>query len=313
MTTGEIDAFLGKTEPPRDRFGRPMIKTPDGKTKAYTRCTTYVGALEDTFNLGQWQQRMVALGLAQRDDLLMAVGSLTASQQDKAELNRIVDAAREAAAASAGATIGTALHKMCERLDRGEKFAIPTAAKTDIAAYRDATKHLTWTRIEEMTVNDALEVAGTPDRIGSAPGQQARVYDLKTGSIDYGLGKIAMQLAMYARSEAYDVDLGTREPLDVDLDVATIIHLPAGQGTCELVDVDIRAGWEGVALAGQVRAWRKRKSFTPPQQTLVTLPDLIALATDEMSLRALWSKHNAEWNDELTALAKARLADLSAA
>jgi hypothetical protein len=313
MTTGEIDAFLGKSEPPRDRFGRPLIKTPEGKTKPYTRCTTYVGALEDTYNLGQWQQRMVALGLAQRDDLLMAVGSLSARPEDKAELNRIVDAAREAAAASAGATIGTALHKMCERLDRGEKFMVPTAAKADVEAYREATKRLRWLRIEEMTVHDGLEVAGTPDRIGGEQGALPRVYDIKTGSIDYGIGKIAMQLAMYARSEAYDVDLGTRAPLGVDLEVATIIHLPAGEGRCELVDVDIAAGWEGVQLAREVRAWRKRKDFTPPARDLVNLDDLIALAPDEASLRALWAKHIDQWQPSHTDAAKQRLAALALA
>jgi hypothetical protein len=309
MTTGEIDAFLGKTEPPRDRFGRPMVKTPEGRTKAYTRCTTYVGALEDTYNLGKWMQRMVALGLVMRDDLLLAAGSLTAA--DKGELDKICDAAREAAAASAGATIGTALHKMCERLDRGEKFMIPGPAKADIKAYQDATKGITWSRIEEFTVHDGLEIGGTPDRIGAAKGQRSRVYDIKTGSIEWGLAKIAMQLAVYARSEAYDVDLGTRSALDVDTHVATIIHLPAGEGRCELVDVDIEQGWEGVQLCTAVRAWRKRKSFAPAN--LPSLPDLIALADSELALRRLWAEHNHEWDESLTALAKERLAALATA
>jgi hypothetical protein len=311
MTTGEIDTFLGATEPPRDRWGRPLIKQPDGKNKAYTRCTTYVGALEDTYNLGLWQQRMVALGLAMRDDLMLAVASLTAENKD--DLNKLCDAAREAAAASSGATIGTALHKMCERLDRGEKFHIPAAAKPDLDAYRDATAHITWTAIETLVVHDGLEIAGTPDREGHAADVPTRVWDIKTGDIRYGLGKIAMQLAVYARSQQYDVETGARTDRPIDLDVATIIHLPAGQGRCELIDIDIAAGWEGVQLATAVRAWRKRKSFTPAQRTLVSLPDLIALAPDEMSLRALWAKHNAEWDDSLTALAKERLAALSAA
>lgn len=311
MTTGEIDAFLGKTEPPRDRWGRPVIKLADGGTKAYTRCTTYVGALEDTYNLGLWQQRMVALGLAQRDDLMLAVASLTAN--DKDDLNKLCEAAREAAAASSGATIGTALHKMCERLDRGEKFHIPQAAKADLDAYRKATEHITWTAVEALLVHDGLEVAGTPDREGHAPGIPTRVWDIKTGDIRYGLAKIAMQLAVYARSQQYDADLGTRTEREIDLDVATIIHLPAGKGECTLVDVDIAQGWEGVQLAGQVRAWRKRKDFTPTQQTVATLPDLIALAPTQEALRALWSAHTSEWDDSLTELAKQRLTALTAA
>jgi hypothetical protein len=308
--TREVE-FLGVGEIPRDRWGRPLIIPPGGgKPKPYTRATTFVGALEDTYNLGLWQQRMVALGLAQRDDLLLAVAALTAENKD--DLNKLCEAAREAAAASAGATIGTALHKMCERLDRGEKFVIPTAAKADIEAYKQATAGVRWTHIEELLVHDGLEVAGTPDRIGLDPTRAPlpQVYDIKTGSIDYGLAKIAMQLAMYARSQAYDVDLGTREPLEVDLSTAVIIHLPAGSGRCDLVPVDIAAGWEGVQLAREVRAWRKRKDFRP---TTVPLADRIAQAINAEQLRALWAAHSHEWTEELTALSRERIAALTAA
>lgn len=315
MTTGEIDAFLGATDVPRDRYGRPMVLTPEGKRKAYTRCTTFVGVLEDTFNLAKWQQRMVALGLAARDDLLLSV---SAHSDDKGELDKLCEAAKEAAAASSGATKGTALHRLCERLDSGEKVEIPTVAKADVAAYQRATKAVRWTHIERITVHDELEVAGTPDRIGIGPDGVARVYDIKTGSIEYGMGKIAMQLAMYAHSQVYDPDLGTRTPLAVDLERAVIIHLPAGEGLCALVEVDIAAGWEGVLLARLVRDWRKRKNLSWPYEPTAELPepsltDLIAAAPDEMSLRALWAAHNAEWNDQLTARAKQRLAALSAA
>lgn len=290
---------------PRDRWQRPLIKQPSGKAKAYTRCTTFVGCLEDTFNLAKWQQRMVALGLAARDDLLLSV---SAHSDDKTELDRICEAAREAAAASSAATTGTALHRICERLDRGEKVEVPTAAKADVVAYQAATKGIGWTHIENITVHDELQVAGTPDRIGIPPGGgTARVYDLKTGSIDYGMGKIAMQLAMYARSQAYDVDTGTRTPLDVDLERAVVIHLPAGSGTCELVEVDIAAGWEGVLLAAQVRAWRARKNlFRPLSGASASIADLIAQATNAEELRALWFTHADRWTDEHTALAKAR-------
>src|SRR5689334_2925212 len=61
---------------PRDRWQRPLVVPPKGgKPVAYTRCTTFVGCLEDTFNLSRWQQRMVALGLNDRPDLLLAVAA----------------------------------------------------------------------------------------------------------------------------------------------------------------------------------------------------------------------------------------------
>lgn len=310
MTTGDLDVFAA-TAVPRDRWQRPLIKQEGGKPKPYTRCTTFVGCLEDTFNLAKWQQRMVALGLASRSDLLLSV---SAHSDDKAELDRICEAAKEAAAASSAATTGTALHRICERIDNGEKVEVPAAAKADVAAYQRATKGIRWTHIERITVHDGLQVAGTPDRIGVPADGKAMVYDLKTGSIEYGMGKIAMQLALYARSAVYDVETGARIPLDVDLDRAVVIHLPAGSGTCELVEVDIAAGWEGVLLAQQVRAWRTRKGLSRPLGAAPrSIADLIAAATDEMALRRLWAEHNAEWNDELTALAKQRLAALSAA
>lgn len=304
-------------EVPRDRWGRPLIKpVGGGKPKAYTRATTYVGCLEDTFNLAKWQQRMVALGLAARPDLLLAV---SAHSDDKRRLNDICDEAREAAAASSAATTGTALHRLAERLDRGEKLDIPAAAKADLDAYRKATDGIEWLHIEQITVQDDLSVAGTPDRIGALGGGLAQVYDLKTGSIEWGLGKIAMQLALYAHSALYDIATGQRTPLDVDLERAVIIHLPAGSGTCQLVEVDIAAGWEAVQLATQVRAWRARKDLsrplaeatsniaTPnPAPQVDALTVAISQADSADALTALWREHQAAWTDAHTVLAGVR-------
>lgn len=321
MTTGEIDAFLGATDVPRDRWGRPMILTPDGKRKAYTRCTTYVGCLEDTYNLTKWQMRMVATGLSMREDLALSVA---AHLDDKSELDKICEAAKEAAASSSSATKGTALHKLCERLDRGEDVQIPTVAKKDIAAYKAATAGIRWSHIERITVHDELQVAGTPDRGGAG-----LVWDIKTGDITWGIGKIAMQMALYAHSLVYDPNTGERTPFDVSLDRAVIIHLPAGEGRCELVEVDIAAGWEAVQLATQVRAWRARKGLSKPY-TDVTIFDavpeqpappvstthlarLILEAPDELALRRLWAENRDAWTPDLTKRAAARKAEIAAA
>lgn len=318
MTLNDTDAFLGATEIPRDLYGRPLILQPGGKSKAYRRVTTFVGVLEDTYNLSLWSQRMVALGLAARPDLLLAAGA--ASAEDKHDLNKICDAAREHAGASSSATLGTALHKICERVDRGEKLQIPAAAKADVAAYQRATKHLRWGAIERLMVHDELQLAGTPDRLAHVDGRLV-VADLKTGSLEYGLPKIAMQLAVYAHSQAYDPDTGERTSLDIDLERATVIHVPVGKGTCELIDVDIAAGWEGVLLARQVWAWRARKDFVlaAPEAVQEAAPqpesDLavqVATAPSLEALRALWAAHQDVWDEELTALATSRKANLAA-
>ena len=250
---------------PRDGWGRPLVIPPGGgKPIAYTRCTTYVGVLEDTYNLARWQQRMVALGLASRPDLLLAV---SAHGDDKQQLNKICADAQEAAAAHAAATTGTALHALTERLDRGLPVGvIPDAYLADLAAYEKKTARFTPVEIEKFTVLDELQVGGTPDRVLEFEGRRY-IGDVKTGSIEYGIGKIAMQLAVYSRSSLYDHVTGNRAGLSVDQNNAIVVHLPAGEGRCELHWVNIAAGWEAVQLATSVRAWRTRKGLSAPLVT----------------------------------------------
>lgn len=317
MSNDVFDSISDEEKVQRDRWGRPLIKPlGGGKPVGFTRCTTFVSCLEDTFNLSRWQQRMVALGLASRPDLLLSV---SAHSDDKDMLNKVCDEAREAAAASAAATTGTALHRIAERLDSGEQIPVPAAAAADIAAYQAATAAFSWVSIEKMRVNDELKVAGTPDRTAHIPGVELPVVtDMKTGSIDFGIGKIAMQLAVYAHSDRYDVASGERISEALDQERALIVHLPAGQGVCNLVWVDIAAGWEAVQLAREVHAWRKRKGLTTPYKSATASPtvadvlgSLIAAAKDADALAALWRQHKADWTPAHSELARQRKAALT--
>lgn len=261
--TGLIDTATAPI--PRDRFGRPLVVPPGGhKAVGYTRCTTYVGCLDDTYNLSKWQQRMVAIGLADRPDLLLAVSAT--QRDDKSGLDRIAGQAMEAAKAGAASTTGTALHALTERIDRGEQLPIvPAAHLDDLDAYRAATRELEPVLIEQFTVLDELRIGGTPDRVVRYRGA-GYIADVKTGSIDWAAGKIAMQLAVYARSMPYDHGTGERTPypFPVDTGRGIVIHLPAGTGKCELHWVDLDAGWNAVRLAGKVRDWRARKDLLQP-------------------------------------------------
>lgn len=300
----------------RDRFGRPLVVPPTGgKPVPYTRCTTYVSCLEDTFNLSQWQQRMVAIGLSTRADLLLAVSG---AQDDRTALNKICDDAREAAAASAAATTGTALHQLTERMDRGLDLPpVPEAYQADLAAYEKATADLTAIHIEQFTVVDNLRIGGTPDRVVEIGGKRY-IADLKTGSIRYGMGKIAMQLAVYAHAKGYDIASRKRFDLgDIDRDTGIVIHLPAGKGECELVAVDIKAGWTAVGLATDVRNWRARRnlswSWTASAESLEAT--LVASLIDEAKtvddLTYIWAEHQDAWTDDLTARAAARKTEIA--
>lgn len=256
----------------RDRFGRPLVLPPGGgKPTAYTRATTLASTLDDTFGLTQWEKRMVATGLSQRPDLLLAVSANTdpSDEKQKTELTALTDQAKEAAKASAASTTGTALHALAERIDRGEELGtVPGSADADLAAYREATACLNHVLIEQFLVNDELRVGGTPDRFSYLAGDDGllRAADIKTGQISYSAGKIAMQLAIYAHCRCYDPATGDRWPLPgtVDQQWGIVIHLPAGQAECRLYWVDLARGWDAVQLATQVRSWRRAKGLLQP-------------------------------------------------
>lgn len=279
---------------PRDGFGRPLVMPPDGgdRRRAYQRCTTFVGVLENTWNIQQWEVRKVVEGMGQRPDLVLAASAT--DPDDKKGMQAIGAKAKEHALGSAAATTGTALHALTERVDRGEPLgSVPAAAEADIFAYQAATAALEHLAIEEFRVFDDWQIAGTADRI-CRYGDEAIVADVKTGSIDYGQGKIAMQLAMYAHSLPYDIATDRRSDRlpDLNLEKALIIHLPAGQAQCRLVWVDIRKGWEACGLAKRVWDWRKTKNLTwedVPSDSLEALCFMaIRTCTSVEGLRDLW-------------------------
>lgn len=299
----------------RDRFGRPMIVPPGGGKKvAYRRVTTFIDVLDDRFALELWKQRQVAHGMAMRPDLVLKAAS---ANGDKKLLNEVVKDASEAAGSSQAATTGTALHAITEQHDRGEDPLVPPSAQPDLDAYKAKTAHLAMRFIEVFVVHDDLCVGGTFDRIVQLPDGTLVVADIKTGSIDWGAGKIAMQLALYSRSRLYDMRSGVRTPLEVDTTRGLVIHLPAGAGQCELKWADLDIGWSGVQVAKDVWDWRgERGQLEAGQPGLLDpnpLPDihgLIAMAADRPSLEGLFRQFADRWTEGHTRAAKARIAQL---
>lgn len=324
---------LQNVEIPRDRYGRPMVLAPNSKTKrvAYQRVTTFVGVLENTYNLMAWKQRQTALGMGMRKDLVLAAAA--ADPNDKKLLNEIAEKACEHALSSAGATTGTALHSLTERVDRGQQLGyVPAEYAADIKAYQDATEGIEWFGIEAFRVHDDWKIAGTADRLGREPGRdRLRVFDIKTGSIDYP-HKMAMQLAMYARSIPYDVGTDKRgtDPAEIDLNTGIIIHLPAGEGRCDLYEIDIGAGWGACLIAKQVWKWRNEKDLThrvgddretvweksnAPSRTREAAPLYqVERATTLDELRAIWRAAKADnaLTSDFRAAAQKRSEELAA-
>ncbi len=265
---------LPLAEPKRDRYGRYLLPHPEtGKEQPWTRVTTIASTTADRFGLEAWAQRNTVLGIGLRPDLYALAVSSTVD--DRQQLTRVVKQAQEAAKASSGANLGTALHRITERVDRGDDLEIPQEWKGDVDAYCQtlADNHVgiqaDW--IERIVVLPELGIAGTLDRLVTLSGQAAMtVADLKTGKdvVKYGTTEIAIQLALYANAtHAWNgTDYDPMPPTNTTKGM--IIHLPVGQAECNLHTVDIAAGWETVELALQVREWRKRKNLTAPYSIL---------------------------------------------
>jgi hypothetical protein len=260
----DADTILAAAEPvdrwKRDRWGRPLVLPPDGGTPVpYGRPSGFGIVLEDRFGLNKWQTRMACLGLAQRADLL---AQFAAASDDRAR-DALINQAQEAAGASSGANMGSALHSFTEALDLGRDITVPAPWDADVQAYSQALADhgivIDPAMIELDVVCDDLALAGTADRYVMWQGRRV-VADLKTGKkiADPALG-YSVQLAVYARSFLYHHDTGARTDLECCHDVGLIIHLPAGQARCDIYEVDLRAAWDLAHLAAQVKQAQKRK------------------------------------------------------
>lgn len=300
--TSVIEDFLNETTPAagadvvvddgieRDRYGRYLIPSVDGSKKvAHTRATTVAKTLSDTYNLELWGKRMTAIGLTRRADLYARVAAC--DPDDRKTLNALLEEAQEAAAATVGRNLGTALHSFTERHDRGDDVsAVPAPWDADLRAYALELRrqHVTVvpSMIERVVVLEELGIAGTFDRLLAVPrlGALPIVGDLKTAKELYELGEIAMQLALYAHADfIWNPGTGTREPMpDVDQERAIVMHLPPGKAVCTLLVVDIVAGWEAVQQAMWARDWRNRSKKLGT--LLADLPDTTAAGDLEQLL-----------------------------
>ena len=210
------------------------------------------------------------LALGPRASTVVAV-----KEGDKDSKKVLRDKALDKGAANEAADMGTALHAMTVRaedatdvdFDPGEPF------QTDLDAYRDclATYGLVSEMFECPMVNDHFRAAGTADRIyrltkdlatpgGVIPAGQLVLGDLKTGQkFDFSLPGYAIQLALYATGTLYDLTTQSRLPTPpTNGDWAILVHLPVGQGRCELQWVSIEIGNYGAWIAQEVKQWRKK-------------------------------------------------------
>lgn len=278
----ELPPVSGQPEPDRDRWGRYLILG-----QSHTRATSFAKLGSSTFALGEWNERMLIKGLAERPDLLALAHGLDV-KRDKQTLNKIADDAQTHAGNKVAANIGTAYHAFTERLDAGliTLADVPDQYRHRCEQYVNALRvHGLTTRpewIERTTavradqVSAPVPVAGTLDRIFQLPNGELVIGDLKTGSdLSYGFVEIAVQLAIYAHGvnthglfdwrtkEWGRIDTRVSEsypPAQVRTDYAIVMHLPADGDGCTLYRVDLVKGWQYAQVSGLVQSRQKDKS-----------------------------------------------------
>lgn len=263
-----------------DRWNRYVLPDPvTGQERSWTRVTTAAKAMEDTYNLSQWQMRMVAYGIAISPHLVMQAASFkkedVVSGDDKnvkKDLQDIAQRALEAAGGDQGARVGTGLHNFTDRIDHGEKLVFaPAPYDKAIEAYVRLLQHHKlrtnpdW--IERVIVVPELGLAGKLDRLLEIEGfRELLVGDLKSQkTMEFGSLGIALQQAAYAHATfVWDVDAEIyTAPPPINQELALVMHVPSTRpGEATLHGVDIVRGWELLNLAIKVRAARSEKNLT---------------------------------------------------
>jgi len=281
---------------PRDKpWKRPIMDDPiTGQRTTYQRVTTLAGMIDDTYSLTNWKMRQVAKGVAWRDDLRIAAATTDDSTRDgKAALDEICEKALDAAGGGAGAAMGTAFHRVTQIADAYPDVPVesycPPELRQELSAYVALIKThglILRPEYQERTgICPDAGVAGTWDDLvlgGPCGCGRYHVGDKKSGQheFEYGQGKIAAQLAMYARMTTLWLATGGgyEAPPAICPEVGYVLYVPIGRSQeARVYPVDLVEGWRRVELAMAIREARsaKRGLFGAPLM-LATSPGTTA-------------------------------------
>jgi hypothetical protein len=333
LVSAKSDSFEDDEVPPKvereQRTGRPFIHQPDGTVTTYTRASGFGKVLDDETGLTKWRKRMVAIGVAAKEQIRLSV---LAHRDEPSVLDELCEQADKAADSDAASTTGTALHKIMDLHDLGRKPYVPEDYQGDIAAYAEATNGLRMVKMEQFVVDDEMEAAGSYDRVWQLrwdaevrdkkgallaviPEGTYVVGDLKTGkSISYGHCSWGVQMSIYAHGTPYDAETNTRVPetLPISQDWGLIIHAPAKKADVQLYWMNVAKGRELAYLSRTIRKERRSKTMLKTDLS-PTLEWSIRHADSNDDLKLLWkaASEDGRWRDEHTALAATRKAELA--
>lgn len=262
-------------------FAEDQYEIPEKKRKGtyYRRTTNWIDVLDDKLTLEEWKCRMTADGFLRHAPELAADFLALADpfDADRVEANKIVKAARTAADKARKADLGNALHDIYERITTGQPAGfIPEEFRKDVAAFEKclADAGLRVIHAEVFGVNDEWQMAGTLDQLlEEVATGEVFVGDIKTGRMDYAMGKTTRQVAAYAGYRRYDPVTFKRSPLladgrEIRQDIGFLVSSPAGSGSCVIRKLDLERGRQDLALAQQVHEYRSlwnRKAMKEPE------------------------------------------------
>lgn len=231
----------------RDQWKRPLIVTPSGEVRGYTRASSLGGVLEDQTGIGIWKMRQVAWAVGRSPALRLRAQAIpnTTEAANKELLKGLTYDALDYADSNEAAQRGTAFHALTEQRDGG--LPLPELDEGDaavMAAYGGLIQHFTVHGMENFVVCDELDTAGTYDRVLSprvelvipeldltiSPDERV-IDDLKTSSTaDYFGIKFAVQETVYGNGTPYrgwvDRDELARLGYDRDLPLDELNRLP---------------------------------------------------------------------------------------
>jgi len=293
----DLDEYDPPDRPDFRRIGKgiPYVLDPSGKRVRYSRSSNGGKILDDESNLTDWKLRTVVSGAAQRPEL-MAAASVLDPDLNKKQLRDIAEKCLVAGKGERRSVIGTAVHAMFDHIDRGDEWIAPPNYVELCMNYIEFKFEwgLEVEDIEIHCINDRFRLAGTLDRRfrttkallapdGSIiPIGSVLVADLKTGKeLEYAAGSYCTQLAAYVDSVRYDVVNDERSAFDPQsvMDWALIIHADSAGTRIDAYWVDIESGRKGLALASEVKEWRRRDDLLSAARLPSAAPEAPEAAT----------------------------------
>lgn len=255
----------------------------------YTRASYMADFVEDKAHIHKWEMRYLAKAMGQNEDLAAlaacevystgisdAVNGREKSQSGR-NLDDIIGRAFDRVRLNEKADRGTAVHGFTEpRFWAQEPHeAVPERLRGPVAAFWEINRREAIEIIgtEMFTANDDTMSAGTFDHLVQVHGHPDLtdfvVADKKTGSFDPL--SWCIQIATYARGDAYDTSSDTRPPWPgkINLDWGLVWQIDCEPDAdqrrrVKLWVIDLQFGWEMAKVAAKVRDAQDHKGIAAP-------------------------------------------------